>query len=56
MAIYELDLKIEENELINLDFEENEGLDMNIEAGFIVPVIPKNYGLITYNGSVITVS
>lgn len=56
MAIYELDLKFEENELINLNFQENEGLDMNIEAGFIVPVIPKNYGLITWNGSIITVS
>lgn len=28
----------------------------SLSAPFVVAVIPKNYGLITYNGSIITVS
>ena len=37
--------------------EVSPGIDLgDISIGALVPVIPRNYGLITYNGSVITVS
>lgn len=31
-------------------------LSMTVAAPFVVAPIPKNYGLITYNGSILTVS
>lgn len=53
----EITVSISETSVEIGDLTVNGNLDLGeITIGNLVPVIPSNYGLITYNGSIITVS
>ena len=56
-GVEEIVVSISETSVEIGDFTVNGNLDLGeITIGNLVPVIPRNYGLITYNGSIITVS
>ena len=55
MVDLQIELEIEAAETITLDVSQQVTID-GFEVSSPVPIIPPNYGLITYNGSVITVS
>lgn len=46
----------QENEKINVRFEEQKSFSPSFGSVYEVPVIPSNYGLITWDGSALTVS
>ncbi len=54
-AIYNFTVS-ETNETINFSTEENEVVEFSADTRIEVVPIPPNYGLITWNGSVLTVS
>ena len=56
MVDLHIELEIEAAETINLTVETPSVTIDGFEISSPVPIIPSNYGLITYNGSVITVS
>lgn len=56
MVDLHIDLEVSGNEAITVDVSDEIITIEGLEVASPIPVIPSNYGLITYNGSIITVS